>query len=264
MRVGHFGTGQTQVTQHLTDLAGTVLAVGTNYGDLLVGLDATTGDAADTDNTDVGVVVQLGDLHLEATGGVTLRLLDVVNDGLEQGFHVVGLDALVQGGPTVQCRGVNNLEVQLFIGGTQVVEQVEYLIHYPVRTSTRTVDLVDDHDRLQTLGEGFLGHETGLRHRTVNGVDQQQHGVNHGHDALNFTTEVGVTRGIDDVDAVVIPADRSVLGENGNTTFLFQIVGIHQTLLTISGTVQGSRLLQQLINQGSFAVVYVRNNRNIA
>ena len=66
------------------------------------------------------------------------------------------------------------------------------------------------------------------------------------------------------VDAVVIPADRGVLGENGNTTFLFQVVGIHQTLLTISGTVQGSRLLQQLINQGSFAVVYVRNNRNIA
>jgi nitrate reductase alpha subunit len=84
----------------------------------------------------------------------------------------------------------------LFVGGTQVVEQIEDLIHYPVRTSTRTVDLVDDHDRLQTLGECLLGHETGLRHRAVNGVNQQQHGVNHGQYALYLTTEVGVTRGI--------------------------------------------------------------------
>ena len=264
LRVGHFGTGQAQVAQHLTDLAGTRFAVGTDDGDLLVGLDATTSDAADTDDAHVGVVVQLGDLHLEGTVNVALRGFHVVDDGLEQGFHVLGRDVLIQGGPTVQCRGVNNLEVQLLIGGTQVVEQIEDLIHYPVRTSTRTVDLVDDHDGLQTLGERLLGHETGLRHRAVNGVDQQQHGVNHGEYALNFTTEVGVTRGIHDVDAVVVPADRSVLGENGDATFPFQIIGVHDPFLTFAGAIQSAGLLQQLINQSRFAVVNVRNNRNIA
>ena len=264
MRIGHFGTGQTQVAQHLANFAGTGLAIGTHYGHLLVGLDATTGDAADTNNAHVGVVVQLGDLHLEGTVGVRGRRFHVVDDGLEQGFHVLGLDVLIQGGPTVQCRGVNNLEVQLLIGGAQVVEQIEDLIHYPVRTSTRTVDLVDDHDRLQTLGERLLGHETGLRHRAVNGVNQQQYGVNHGEHTLNFTTEVGVTRGIHDVDAVVVPADRSVLGENGDATFPFQIIGVHDPFLTFAGAIQSAGLLQQLVHQRGFAVVNVRNNRNIA
>src|SRR5690606_35540970 len=103
LRVDNFGTRQTQVAKHLTDFAGTGLAIGTDDGDLLVGLDATTADTADADNTHVGVVIQLGDLHLESTSRVTLRLLDVVNDRLEQGFHVVGFNALVHGGPAVQC-----------------------------------------------------------------------------------------------------------------------------------------------------------------
>ncbi len=264
LRVGHFGTGQTQVTQHLANLAITGLAIGADHGHLLVGLDATTGDAADTDNAHVGVVVQLGDLHLECAVGVSFRRFHVVDDGLEQGFHVLGRSVQIHGGPTVQCRGVNNFEVQLLVGGTQVVEQVEYLIHYPVRTGTRTVNLVDHHDRLQTLGKCLLGHETGLRHRAVYRVNQQQHGVNHGEYALNFTTEVGVTWGIHDVDAVVVPADRSVLGENGDATFPFQIIGVHDPFLTFRGAVQGTGLLQQLVHQRGFAVVNVRNNRNIA
>ncbi len=264
MRIGNFGTGQAQIAQHLTDFTVAGLAVGTNDGDLLVGLDATTGDTADTDNAHVGVVVQLGDLHLERAFGVSFRGFHVVDDGLKQRLHVLGLDVLIHGGPTVQCRGVNHFEVQLFVSRAQVVEQVKYLIHYPVRTSTRTVNLVDDHDRLQTLSECFLGHETGLRHRAVNGVNQQQHGVNHGQYTLNFTTEVGVTRGINDVDAVVIPADRSVLGENGDATFPFQIIGVHDPFLAFRGAVQGTGLLQQFVHQRRFAVVNVRNNRNIA
>ena len=39
---GHFGTGQAVAHMHLTDLAGTRFAVGTDDGDRLVGLDATT------------------------------------------------------------------------------------------------------------------------------------------------------------------------------------------------------------------------------
>ncbi|BCS49665.1 hypothetical protein JUNP479_2384 [Aeromonas jandaei] len=73
-----------------------------------------------------------------------------------------------------------------------------------------------------------------------------------------------MTRGINDVDAVVIPADRSVLGENGDATFPFQIIGVHDPFLAFRGAVQGTGLLQQFVHKRRFAVVNVRNNRNIA
>jgi hypothetical protein len=38
---------------------------------------------------------------------------------------------------------VDDFEVQLFFGGTQVVEQVEDLVQNPVRTRAWTVNLVD-------------------------------------------------------------------------------------------------------------------------
>jgi hypothetical protein len=72
-----------------------------------------------------------------------------------------------------------------------------------------------------------------------------------------------VTRGIHDVDAVVVPADRSILGENGDATFPFRSLE-SMIVLAFRGAVQGAGLLQQLINQSRFAVVNVRNNRNIA
>ncbi len=124
---------------------------------------------------------------------------------------------MVQTGNTVQGRSVDDFEVQLFFGGTQVVEQVEYLVQDPVRTRAWTVNLVDDHDRTQAGFESLLGHETGLRHRAVLGIDQQQHGVDHRHHALYFTTEVGVARGVHDIDVVAIPVDGGVFRQDSNT-----------------------------------------------
>src|SRR3546814_12767747 len=52
--------------------------------------------------------------------------------------------------------------------------------------------------------------------RSVLGIDQQQHGVDHRHYALYFTTEVGVARGVHDVDVVAIPVDGGVFRQDGN------------------------------------------------
>ncbi len=73
--------------------------------------------------------------------------------------------SVVDAGDAVQRRSVDDREVELLVGRVEVHEQVEHLIYNPVRACAVTVNLVDDHDRLQTVGEGLLGHEAGLRHR---------------------------------------------------------------------------------------------------
>jgi hypothetical protein len=113
------------------------------------------------------------------------------------------------------------------------------------------------------MGECLFGHEARLRHWAIHCVNDQQNGVYHGHYTFNFTTEVGVPRGINDVDTVVIPFNRGVFREDGNPTLFLQIVGVHHAFLSFGTRVERTGLLQQLINQGSFTMVNVRDDGDV-
>ena len=54
----------------------------------------------------------------------------------------------------------------------QAIEQVKYLIQYPVGAGARPVNLVDDQNGVETFLEGFLGHKTCLWHGAINGIHQ--------------------------------------------------------------------------------------------
>jgi Cu/Ag efflux pump CusA len=110
---------------------------------------------------------------------------------------------VVEPGDALDRRGVHDREIQLLVRGAERVEQVEDLLHDPVRARAGPVDLVDDDDRVQAAGKGLAGDKACLGHGTVHRVHQQQHRVDHGQHTLHFTAEVRVPRRIDDVDAVV-------------------------------------------------------------
>jgi hypothetical protein len=55
---------------------------------------------------------------------------------------------------------------------------------------------------LKTDLQSLADHELGLRHRALGGVDQHDGAVHHRQDTLDLAAEVGVARGVDDVDAV--------------------------------------------------------------
>ena len=65
------------------------------------------------------------------------------------------------------------------------------------------VDLVDDNDDAGGPAPArLLQHEARLRHGAFGGVHQQDNAVDHLEHALHLAAEVGVARGIDDVDLV--------------------------------------------------------------
>ena len=70
--------------------------------------------------------------------------------------------------------------------------------------------------------------------------------------------------GVNDIDAIVLPADRCVFGEDGDSPFLFLIVGVHDPLGARRFAVQGARLLQQAVHQRGLAMVYVGNNGDVS
>ena len=130
--------------------------------------------------------------------------------------------------PTGATRGVKMWEIKLFFGGIQVGEQIETFIQRAIRLSVWLVDFVQYNNRAQTKGKRLGGHEFGLWHRAFSRVDQQNNTVNHGQDALHFAAKIGVTWRVDDIDAQASPLNRCGFGEDRDTAFAFQIIGVHR------------------------------------
>src|SRR6266404_4404192 len=102
-----------------------------------------------------------------------------------------------------------------------------------------------------------------LRLRTIVRVDDQKDAVHHLHDSLDFAAEIGVTRSIDDVDAITVPLEGGVLRANRNPLFTLEVHRIHHALLDLLVGTKGTGLAQELIDKRGLAVVNVRNNGDV-
>ena len=145
----------------------------------------------------------------------------MVDDHIEQRAHVVCDGVQFQTGDAINRAGIDRGKVELFVAATQIVEQFEDLIDGSVRIGTRSIDFIDDDNGLQAIGECFLRHEARLRHWPINRVDQQQHGIDHGQDTLNFTTKIRVSRSVHNIDLGIAVVDCRVLSQNRYATFFF-------------------------------------------
>src|SRR5471032_2770421 len=251
--------------QHLVDAAldrGRIRTV--QDDEVLARFDTAARDTANADLADVGRVVQRGDLHLQRTVRIVVTRWHVLEDGFEQRGHVAFTHFRVQRSVAVQRRSVDDREVQLLVGGAQLVEQFEGLVDGPLGARARTIDLVDDDDRLQAQRQRFTRDETGLRHRAFLCIDQQQHRVDHRQHALDFAAEVGVARGVDDVDVGAVVLNRAVLRQNGNAAFFFEVVRIHHAGFNLLVVAEGTGLAQQFVDQGGFTVVNVGDDGDVA
>ena len=143
----------------------------------------------------------------------------------------------------------------MFVAGPQTVEQIEGLVDRPVRPGALTIDLVDDEDGLQPRLESLVGHETGLGHRSLDRIDQQQHRIDHRQAALHFAAEISVARGIDNVDAASVPIDRGVLGQDRDAALAFELVRIHHAFLHLPELGEGTGLTQELVDERRFAMI---------
>ena len=128
------------------------------------------------------------------------------------------------------------------------------------------VDLVDDDDRLAGRTRSALRqHEAGLRHRALGGVDQHQRAVDHVQDALDLAAEIGVARGVDDVDlGVLARAPTAFLARmvmpRSRSRSLESIDALDQALVVAVD----AALPQQAVDQGGLAVVDVGDDGDVA
>ena len=117
---------------------------------------------------------------------------------------------------------------------------------------------------LQTDFQRALQDSARLWHGAFDRIDQQQAAIGHVEHALDLATEVGVARGIDDVDLHAFVEDGGVLGEDGDAALALEIVGIHDELAGGVWIAEDVRLFEQSVDQCRLAMVDVRDDRDIA
>ena len=179
----------------------------------------------------------------------------------------------VSAGPAGLRRGVDDGEVDLALVGVEVEEQLVGLVDDLGDPRVRPVDLVDDEHHRQPGLERLAQHEPGLRQRSLGGVHQQQHAVDHGQAALDLAAEVGVAGRVDDVDRDPAAVgsdviDRGVLGEDGDALLALEVVGVEHPLVDLTGVglVLGERsgLPEHRVDESRLAVVDVGDDRDVA
>ena len=229
-------------------------------------LDDAVLHAADAHAADKVVVVNAGDQHLQRLLRLALRRLDILQDGIEQGHQVLAGFGI---GPVIAGRAVaagaeHHRAVQLLVGSAQIHQQLKDLVNDLGNAGVRAVNLVDSNDQRQVLLQGLLQDEAGLGHAALGRVNQQQNAVDHLQHALDLAAEVGVARGVNDVDFNALVLTGAVLGQNGDAALTLNIAGVHDALGHLLVGTESAGLLQHLVDQCGLAVVNVSNDRNIA
>ena len=226
--------------------------------------DAAREDAADGEPAEVVAVVEVRDQQLEHAVGRARRGGDVVDQGLEEGPQVVaGAVGLRLRDARLGVR-VEHGEVELVLGGVEVDEEVVDLVQDLAGPRVRAVDLVDHDHRGQPRLERLAQHVAGLGQRPLGGVDEQQDAVHHLERALHLAPEVGVARGVHDVDLGVAVVDRGVLGEDRDAALALEVVRVHDALAVLLVGAEDAALLEQGVDEGGLAVVDVGDDGDVA
>ena len=247
--------------------AGVLGAITAEDGNGLVWLESAGEDLTDAEAAKVWVDINGRDHRLQAVFVLTgyLRGGNVVNNGLEQRNQGLARSCIpVEGCLAIECRRVDNREVQLLIGCTQFGKEVECLIDHPVRARIGAVHFVDNNDDFMTGLKGLFENEAGLWHRAIDSIHEEEDAINNQHHALNFAAKVSVARGIDNIDLDTRILNGGVLGDDGDTALTLLIHTVHDALSDFLVITEGASLLEHAVQQGRFPVVNVGNDGDIA
>ncbi len=181
-------------------------AVAAAKSDFLAFADGAAVNAANGNAAYVFAEIQRGYQHLRGSG-ILGGPGNGVDYGVEQRQDIVGGVPEVGAHPSLLGRAVQSGEVQLFFGCVEIEHEVEHHLLHFLGAAVGFVHLIYNNHRLEADLYGFLEHETCLRHRTLESVDQQQAAVGHVEHPFHLAAEIGVAGGVYDIYLVAFIVD---------------------------------------------------------
>ena len=229
----------------------------------LVRLDRSREDAARNNPPEIGIGLQQSAEHAE-TAIFDARRRHVPNDQIEERRHVALWTFRAVRHPALFRRAVKDRKVELFVGRVESGKEIEDLVDNFARACVGLVHLVDRYDRPQADLQGLADDEFRLRHRSFRSIDEDDHAIDHGEDALDLAAEIGVAGSIDDIYPIVFPGNRGCLGHDRDAALFFEVIRIHDALGDALILAEGAGLLQEPVDEGRLAVVDVGYDGDVA
>jgi hypothetical protein len=239
-------------------------AVAVHHRHAVVLLDPPVDQASDDQPAHVVVPVQRGGAELQALVLVHLRRGHGGQQRVEERDQRAAV--VVEGalGDALARVGVDHWELELILVGVQVDEQVVHLVQHLSGARVLAVDLVDDHHRGEAGFQRLLEHEARLGQGALGRVDEQEDAVHQGEGALHLAAEVGVARGVDDVDLDPSVVHGGVLGHDRDALLPLEVDGVHDPLHHVLVGAEDAGLPEHGVHQGGLAVVDVGNDGDVA
>ena len=219
--------------------------------DRLAGLEGAREDADVTDDALVGVEEGIEDQRavLRVIGPAGRR--DALDD---RGEDLVDADAGLARGEDGVLRGDGEDVLDLAAGF--------------FRPGAREVDLIDDRDDLEALVHREGGVGDGLGFHALGGVDQEHRAFAGGEGARDFVGEVDVSRGVDEVEDILLTVRRGEVHRHRvaldrDALLALEVHRVEELLLHLA-LLDRLRVLEQAVGKGRLAVVDVRDDAEVA
>jgi predicted DNA-binding ribbon-helix-helix protein len=239
------------------------LAVAAQRLDHRIGLDRARQDAAGEDAAEEVVGFECRHQHAERGIRIDLRRRHMVHQQLEQRRHVRVLGLQRGRGPALAGRGEERREVELFVARIERDEQVEDLVMHLVGAHRRSILLIITIGFMPSAS-ALREHEFGLRQRAFGGVASR---IRRRRPCWIRSTSPpksawpGVSTMLMRVRR---PIRRTCIGEDGDAPLAFEVVRVHGALGHLLVLAERAGLFQDRVDQRGFAVVDVRDDRDIA
>ena len=159
--------------------------------------------------------------------------------------------------------GVDDRELDLVLVGAEVHEQLVDVVEDLGRPGVAAVDLVEGDDDRQMPRHRLLEHVAGLGQRALGRVDEEEDRVDHQQAPLDLAAEVGVARGVDDVEADAGVVDRRLLGEDRDPLLALQVHRVHDPVDKGLVRPERARLAEHRVDERRLAVVDMGDDRDV-
>jgi hypothetical protein len=226
----------------------------------------------------LGVEVVVAPQTVEHLLAVNTELLGVLDSELANG-ESPAVETGTEGDGTLLGVDLDVTESLVEVGGDDDVdgldgtgERLEEIFLGDLELEKSTVNLVDDQNGLDTLGQSLTQDSLGLDTDTGDTVDDDQGTVSDTESGSDLRREINVTGGIDQVDQELVTIDSlgdllDILGVrelgvegdggglDGNATVLLIGTGVHETGLTSLGSGDNTGTLDQGVGEGGLSVI---------
>ncbi len=134
-----------------------------------------------------------------------------------------------------------------------------------VEVGARTVELVDEDDARNIVAVSKTPVGLGLRLHTGHTFNDKDCAIEHAERTVHFDVEVDVARGVDDVDAVIVPHAGHGCGRDGDAalTLLRHVIGRGVALMDLADLMRHTCVIQDTLGRRGLTRVNVRGNPDI-